>query len=201
MLLVYAGIILFIWRWQYSHPHAWILLLSIVLASHFFHHDSLRSLGLTASGLGRSTRTIVPLAAIAYVPMALYGLIAHRPIPNVSILRALEGLGAYTVWCAFQQYLTQSYFHRRLMQISSTPWLNSILVGILFGSAHIPNPILMIATFLAGVVFAEVFRRRANIWPLALTQAIGGMLLGWISPPALIHRMRVGPGYFLHRTH
>jgi membrane protease YdiL (CAAX protease family) len=73
--------------------------------------------------------------------------------------------------------------------------LSSLLVGILFGSAHIPNPILMVATTVAGFVFAEVFARHRNIWPIALAQAVGGLLIAAVSPASLIHNMRVGPGY------
>ena len=42
----------------------------------------------------------------------------------------------------------------------------------------------MVATFIAGVVFAEVFARHRNIWPLALAQAVGGLLLAAVSPDA-----------------
>jgi membrane protease YdiL (CAAX protease family) len=66
----------------------------------------------------------------------------------------------------------------------------------MFGSAHIPNPILMTATTLAGFIFAEIFARHRNIWPLALVQALGGFLLAAVSPVSLMHNMRVGPGYF-----
>jgi membrane protease YdiL (CAAX protease family) len=68
----------------------------------------------------------------------------------------------------------------------------------MFGAAHIPSPILMVATTLGGFIFAEVFTRHRNIWPLALAQAVGGFLIGALSPPALIHNMRVGPGYFTY---
>jgi membrane protease YdiL (CAAX protease family) len=77
--------------------------------------------------------------------------------------------------------------------------VSSALVGIMFSATHIPNPILMIATLVAGIVFAEVFARYRNIWPLAFAQAVGGLLLAAISPDALIHHMRVGPGYFFYR--
>jgi membrane protease YdiL (CAAX protease family) len=69
----------------------------------------------------------------------------------------------------------------------------------MFGAAHIPNLILMIATLVAGFVFAEVFARHRNIWPLALAQAVGGFLLAAVAPDALIHHMRIGPGYFFYR--
>jgi len=66
---------------------------------------------------------------------------------------------------------------------------------------HIPNPILMGATFAGGFVFAEIFFRHPNIWPLAFVQAVAGFLIGALSPPALIHSMRVGPGYFFFHLH
>jgi membrane protease YdiL (CAAX protease family) len=68
----------------------------------------------------------------------------------------------------------------------------------MFSAAHLPNLPLMIATLIAGCIFAEVFARHRNIWPLALAQAVGGLLLAAVTPDALIHHMRVGPGYFLY---
>jgi hypothetical protein len=56
----------------------------------------------------------------------------------------------------------------------------------------------MVATTLVGFVFAEIFARHRNIWPLALTQAVGGLLLAAVSPASLMHNMRVGPGYFFY---
>jgi membrane protease YdiL (CAAX protease family) len=111
---------------------------------------------------------------------------------------AAASLAAYGVWCAFQQYLAQSYFHNRLMEVIRNRHLSSLLVGIIFGSAHIPNPILMVATTVAGVVFAEVFARHRNIWPIALAQTVGGLLIAAVSPASLIHNMRVGPGYLFY---
>ena len=97
----------------------------------------------------------------------------------------------YGCWCAFQQYLTQSYFHNRLMLIVHNRHVRCALVGIMFSATHIPNPILMIATLVAGFVFAEAFSKYRNIWPLALVQAVGGLLLAAVTPDALIHHMRV----------
>ena len=76
--------------------------------------------------------------------------------------------------------------------------VDSALTGIMFSASHLPNLILTIATLIAGVVFAEVFARYRNIWPLALAQAVGGLLLAVVSPNAMIHHMRVGPGYFFY---
>ena len=141
---------------------------------------------------------ILPLALVLYLPLLFFGFASKNLIllqPNWQSLLSLLGYGA---WCCFQQYLTQSYFHNRLMLFVRNRHVSSALVGVMFSAAHLPNAVLMIATFVAGVVFAEVFARHRNIWPLALAQAVGGLLLAAVVPDALIHHMRVGPGYFFY---
>ena len=196
--LIFGGIIAYIWCWRHTYPHAWMALLAVVLASHVLHRDTLHGLGLGSTDLRNSAKWVLPLAVLFYVPMLYYGfehdrLMLLRPMWNSVLL--LLGYGS---WCVFQQYLTQGYFHNRLMLIVRNTHVRAVLVGVMFSATHIPNVILMVATFVAGVVFAEVFARYHNIWPLALAQAVGGLLLAAVSPEHLIHHMRVGPGYFFY---
>ena len=198
VVLIFTGILLYIWRWQHTHPLAWLGLLASILVSHVLHGDTLRGLGLGGSGLRASAQWVLPLALFLYLPMLFYGVVHHRLIllrPTWYSLAALLGYGA---WCIFQQYLSQSYFNNRLFLVIRNRHVRSALVGIMFSAAHIPNLILMVATLVAGVVFAEVFARHRNIWPLALAQAVGGLLLAAVAPDAVIHHMRVGPGYFFY---
>jgi hypothetical protein len=198
VVLVYAGILAYIWRWQYTYPYAWMALWGVIIASHFVHHDTFRSLGLSLAGMRANAQLVLPIAIVFYVPLLLYGF-ARQTLRMAPVNQhALASLLGYGAWCAFQQYLAQSYFHSRLMEAVHNRHLRSLLVGIIFGSAHIPNPILMVATTVAGFVFAEVFARHRNIWPLALAQAVGGLLLAAVAPASLIHNMRVGPGYFFY---
>ena len=111
----------------------------------------------------------------------------------------LFSLLGYGSWCAFQQYLTQSYFNNRLMLVIRNRHVSSALVGIMFSATHIPNLILMVATLVAGIVFAEVFARYRNIWPLALAQAVGGLLLAAVSPGCAHSSHARGAGVFLLR--
>lgn len=196
ILAVYAGILFYIWRWQYTHPYAWIALLAAVILSHFPHHDTLRQMGLTAHELWPCARLIFPVFIVIAVPAAAYGLWRRDWVVLLPYSNAWLSFGEYALWCSFQQYLVQSYFHRRLRGILRTPHLSSLAVAIMFGGAHIPNPILMAATFAGGFVLAEVFARHPNIWPLALVQAGAGLLIGGLSPASVIHHMRVGPGYY-----
>jgi hypothetical protein len=194
--LVYAGILVYIWRWQYTWPRAWMALLAMILTSHALHRDTLSGLGLIWTGLGTSARLVLPAAVAIYLPLLLYGFTHH----SLELLRptwqSLAPLLNYGGWCVFQQYLAQSYFHNRLLRIIRNRNLSSALLALMFGAAHIPNPLLMVATAIAGFLFAEVFARHRNIWPLALAQAVGGLLLAAAVPDAVIHHMRVGPGYY-----
>ena len=198
VILVYAGIVTYIWRWRSTYPHFWMVLLGVVLASHFVHHDTFRTLGLSFTGMRASAQVVLPIALAFYIPIVAFGFVRHT-LTVVPVNRhAVASLLGYGIWCAFQQYLAQSYFNNRLMEVVRNRHLSSLLVGIMFGSVHIPNPILMVATTVAGFVFAEVFARHRNIWPIALAQAVGGLLIAAVSPASLIHNMRVGPGYLFY---
>ena len=196
--LIFAGILDYIWRWQRTSPYAWIALWALILVSHVLHRDTLRGLGLARSGLRVSAQWVLTPAIVLCVPMLFYGFEDHRLMLLSPTWRSVAVLLGYGSWCLFQQYITQSYFNNRLMLVIRNRHVSSALVGIMFSATHIPNLILMVATLVAGIVFAEVFARHRNIWPLALAQAVGGLVLAAVSPPALIHHMRVGPGYLFY---
>jgi len=173
-----------------------MVLLAVIVATHFWHGDSPRELGLTLDNLRASARAIAPLflpLAAALVMVAAALLSRKLAIPWQYTLKMF---GLYAGWCVFQQYLAQSYFHHRLMAMLPNRHLSSAMVALMFGAAHIPNPVLMIATTVGGFLFAEVFARHRNIWPIALTQAVAGYLIIAIVPLAITHNMRVGPGYY-----
>jgi hypothetical protein len=198
VLVVYAAILLYIWQWQDTHPFLWLPLLAAILFSQWFYRDTLDEMGLTGREFRPCARASLPVLAVVAVTGVLYGLWVHQSASPLASPHVWLLFGGYFVWCSFQQYLTQSYFHRRLMRVIRSPHLRSLVIGLLFAGAHIPNPVLMAATFAGGIVFAEIFVRHPSIWPLACVQAVAGFLIGGLSPEWIIHSMRVGPGYFLH---
>jgi hypothetical protein len=198
--LVFACILLYIWVWQRSHPLLWIPLLAFVIVSHVIHHDSPRAMGLTLAQIRPAAKMILPLAAAIYVPVVAWALATHR-LPLLSLgPQVVTKFAGYAAWCCFQQYLVQCYFHRRLMSIMPGPHLRCVVVGSLFAAAHAPNAVLMGATYVGGIILAEVYEHYPNIWPLALAQAVGGMLIAALVPASIIHNMRVGPGYYTYRV-
>jgi len=194
--LAYAGILLYIWRWQFTYPRLWMAMLALLLISHVAHRDRLADLGLTHRGLRRSAQVVLPLALALFVPALIYGFSNRAFLVIPPGRRILTLFALYAVWCVIQQYLMQSYFHHRLLSLTPNRHLSSALVALMFGAAHIPNPVLMIATTSGGFLLAEVFARHRNIFPLALAQTVAGFLIAALTPQWLIHNMRVGPGYF-----
>ena len=201
ILVVYAAILLYIWRWEADHPFLWLPLLAAVLFSQWFYGDTLEAMGLAGREFRQCARMSLPVLAVVVLAALVYAFISRDSAVRLASPHVWLTFTGYFVWCSFQQYLTQSYFHRRLMRVMASPHLRSFAVGLLFAGAHIPNPVLMAATFVGGFVFAEIFVRHPNIWPLAFVQAVAGFLIGALSPPLIIHNMRVGPGYFFFHLH
>ncbi len=198
VLAVYAGILAYIWRWQYSHPLAWAGLAGAVVASHAVHRDPWGQLGLSLAELRASASMALPLFVILAVPLVVFALLKHLLVPEWPGPRAALYFVGYGTWCVIQQYLAQSYFYNRLEGTLENRHLSAALVALMFGGAHIPNPELMVVTTLGGFLFSEIFAMHRNILPLALVQTVGGALVGALSPAWLIHNMRVGPGYFFY---
>jgi hypothetical protein len=99
-------------------------------------------------------------------------------------------------WGFFQQYLLQGYIHRRLMAVIPSHRVREPVVGAIFGALHFPNPVLVPVTFVAGWIFAILYRRHPNLPALALCHAAGSTAVAFGFSPDVLHRMRVGPGYF-----
>ncbi len=95
-----------------------------------------------------------------------------------------------------QQVTLNSLVHNRMLLLVKNEWVAASLTGAIFAICHWPNPVLVPLTFLGGAAMAWMFGRVRNIIPLAIGQALLGLLLSWAFPVAWHHQMRVGPGYY-----
>ena len=75
-------------------------------------------------------------------------------------------------------------------------WSAWVLTGVLFGVTHVPNPVLMPATLVWGVVAARMFEHRPALIPIAMLQTLLSALLLWLTPADWSHQFRIGPGYW-----
>jgi hypothetical protein len=190
-----AIIVLFIWRWQFTHFEVWIVFPVWIIASFLLHGDTPKTLGWRADNLKRSAIEAGIFFGIAIA--IVLALAFARGMPHHLVWSAVaEHLWAYFAFCLLQQVALNSFINNRAISLFRQPWLSSLVASVVFASAHWPNPVLVPITLIGGFAMAWIFRRNRNILTLALGQAIVGSLLALAFPPAWIHNLRVGPGYY-----
>jgi membrane protease YdiL (CAAX protease family) len=128
---------------------------------------------------------------LLYGAKGVPGALSGWPWPAVLAL----GLLRYPLWSSVQEYALLSFSANRVRSLVPNPWAAAFLNGALFCLAHAPNPILMTATFIAGVVFTRIFFDAPHVVPPALAHALAGLCLSVIFRD-FYPAMMVGPAYF-----
>jgi len=106
----------------------------------------------------------------------------------------------YLVWSLVQQVILQLFLVPRLMALLRNFWASVLAASILFSAAHLPNPLLTLATLIWGIGACWLFWRYKSVLVVALIHFMLGACLA-ISVPAPVHRnMRVGLGYLHYRA-
>jgi len=105
----------------------------------------------------------------------------------------------YIVWSLLQQFMLQDYFLLRLLRLMPGKVAAVGTAAILFASAHIPNPVLMVATLLWGVAACVLFLRYRDLYSLGVAHCLLGICIAVTVPAHIHHGMRVGLGYLRYR--
>ncbi len=193
----YGLVILAIWTGQSLglKGQVWIgavLLMVAAGVSAKWNGDSQERLGLSMENLGPTVRltllTAGPMLAV------LAAVAATKPAPPIP--KILFGLIGYPLWAFAQEYALLSFAANRFEDgLGRRPWIVALANGALFALVHSPNPMLMTACFVSGLLFTGLFMKTRNIVPLALAHALGGFLLSWIFLNQY-NAMMVGPAYW-----
>ncbi|HKY32284.1 MAG TPA: CPBP family glutamic-type intramembrane protease [Candidatus Polarisedimenticolia bacterium] len=197
-LALFMGLVLsFIWLWARAFEQASLVVyvagLGLVFAAHWRHGERPADLGLRLDNLAPALKD----AAVPALPLiALFGVIGWLQGHWSAEALGGERFARLLLWGFLQQYLLQGFIHRRLMELLPTPARRELATAALFALLHLPNPILVPVTFLAGYVFAVLFRRNPNLFVLALCHAAGSTAVAYAFDPEVLYKMRVGPGYF-----
>jgi len=114
-------------------------------------------------------------------------------------LRSLFGAGSvylhafgYGIWSLEQEFILNSFFYLLLEKLLGNNHRTALCAALLFSFAHIPNPILVPATLVGGMLFVEAFRKWRNIYPLGFAHAMLGLSLALTVSDSWMHHMRVG---------
>jgi membrane protease YdiL (CAAX protease family) len=150
--------------------------------------------GIGRSGL-RQSLWIVPLAIIVSVGMIFVAWFAGSLHGLQSARTPLWHALLYVVWALVQEFLTLSFIFVRFEDAFGATNA-TFFTAALFCLAHIPNPVLMAATFPMAVGFCWAFRRYRNIYSLAIAHALLGLTIAASLSSAVTHSMKVGIAYF-----
>jgi hypothetical protein len=152
---------------------------------------------MRADNLGAATRQAAIVFGAFLVVLIAVGIALHQPFLALLGQLSVRRLFGYFAFCLLQQVALNSLFTNRLLALFSRRPLAALCAGMIFAALHWPNPVLVPCSFIGGVAMAWSFARHRNILPLAVAQALLGLVLSMVFPIAWHHQMRVGPGYYL----
>ncbi len=178
--------------WLLVIPFPWPGVLVPVAVALSWRRRSLtpRSLGLGWSDFRASARRW----SVIWIFSVFVFLILGRD--RLLHLGALTHGVLYFAWAAAQQVVYQSMTYLPLRDSLKRPRLAAGLAGIAFAIMHVPNPVLVPATYVWGLVSSLLFERSRSIWGLALLQMMLASTLFWLTPRDLNREFRIGPYYY-----
>lgn len=192
---IFLLIMAYIWDLRYRLPAVWLLILALMLLSHWLRRERAGSLGFRSVQLRACWHEYGPVLAFLSLLLLAAGTLLQTT-RSIAFDRALIAWAAYVPWGLLQQYIVNGYFFNRLDTV--LPRHAPLLTAALFSGAHLPNWFLMIVTLGAGYCCACIYRRYKNLYFLGVAHATIGFCLFLVIPDSISHHLVVGPGWFLH---
>ncbi len=125
--------------------------------------------------------------------VSLFLILGHRRLFSFAALT--HGV-VYFAWGVAQQVVYQSMTYLPLRDNLKSRGFAAGLAGVAFSIMHVPNPVLVPATYVWGVASSLLFERCRTVWGLALLQTMLSSALFWITPPELNRNFQIGPYYY-----
>lgn len=105
----------------------------------------------------------------------------------------IRDLPLYVLWALAQQVilgpLVSDYLHQKA---GLSTGITALLCGVLFALLHVPNQMLMLATFCGGLLWSFTWLRYRNIYANAISHALLALLFYQTMPGHLLGTARVG---------
>lgn len=195
----YALILVAVWTPLHIQRIIFWLAFSWIISTTLMARDDRDELGLGFSGWHRSLWVVGIAVALAGADLlvslsysALHPL--YGPVP---VGRHMWG---YVIWAFMQQFVLQDFFLLRLIRVLPSRTSAVIVAAAMFATAHIPNPLLTVATMLWGLAACALFLKYRNLYVLGLAHGILGLCIAVSVPNAIHHHMRVGLGFLRYNA-
>ena len=183
-----------LWTRGLTQDYWFLAALTALIVSVLFTRPSANELGVGLRGMAGAS-VAIPIS-LAFSAITLF--VAWK----LGTLRMVNGTFSvpwhsvfYAIWALEQEFILNAFFYRRFEWLMGKTTGSLVVTALLFSLVHLPNPVLVPATFVGGLFFVAMFRRFRNIYPLAIAHAVLGLSIGMAFPDHLIRHMRVGIGF------
>jgi membrane protease YdiL (CAAX protease family) len=173
---------------------------ALMFYSHHLRGETLSELGWRMDNFMRAARLLLLPMMVGTLVLVLVGWLWFGGSFSFGRRRAGWSILGFPVWGMvwglLQQYVLQSFINRRAQLVFGKGAGSIILVAAVFALLHLPNPWLMGATFLGGLIWAAVYQRAPNLYALALSHAFLTWALISTLPNDALRSLRVGYKFF-----
>lgn len=160
--------------------------------SHRLRGESLKDIGFRLDNFGSALRLLVLPMILATAILLGIGYWNG----SIDFFRSRGGVLGMPLlgilWGLVQQYALQGFINRRAQIAWGSGTVSILIVALLFGAFHLPNPALTAATFIGGLIWATVYQRAPNLFALAISHGLMTWIFISTLPSGPLRGLRVG---------